>query len=248
MKKVVFLCIMMLALCGCSLKSEYYIGIKDDKSMEFSVIGAFDEEVINAILLMYNNGEEKEYTEEEFWAILDESFAQSEDTPENYGFAIEKYQEGKYKGYKIFKNISNIDDISGEVATFKLEEYQNISETVVFVKNGDNYKANFEFNNDEFSSVEGYEGYENVGGEYKFVVTLPNRPISHNASEVSEDGKTLTWNMVDGNLQNIEFEFSFESNSTIYYIGFAVGIAVIFGLIIAAVNVSKNYTYKDDNE
>ena len=46
---------------------------------------------------------------------------------------------------------------------------------------------------------------------YTFSLTLPKASISNNATTVSEDGKTLTWNLVSGNISTIEFEFEFPS-------------------------------------
>lgn len=210
------------------------MSIKNDKSMDFSVIAAMDKELIDGMLSMEDEtGEEIEYTDEQRWYLVDESMSEEDIT--SYGFTKEKYNEGEYYGYKYTKKISNIDDISGTISDFTLEEFQNISESIVFIKDGDKYKANFVMSSEEQS--EETEGY-NIGIEMKFVVTLPNEAISNNATKVSDDGKTLTWNLLDSTSQNISFEFSFKDN-TLLYVGIILGIIVLVS-VIAIVFIYKN--------
>ena len=235
-KIVCSLFVMMLVLSGCSMKTEFNMNIKNDKSMDFSVIMAYDNELIDGMLSMEGDGETSEYTDEQRWEAIENSNETEEDEkkPEDYGFKESKYEEGEYKGYKYTKTISNIDDISGETANFKLSEFQNISDSVVFVKDGSNYKAKLVMNSeDQEAETEGYD----IGIDMLFTVTLPNKPISHNATKVSEDGKTLTWNLTDSGTQNVEFEFSF-NNNTMLYIGLGIGAVAVVG-VIAAVVISK---------
>ena len=48
-----------------------------------------------------------------------------------------------------------------------------------------------------------YQSYFDL--EYK--VTLPEKPISSNATSVSEDGKTLTWKMTYRKKNSVLYEF-----------------------------------------
>lgn len=48
-----------------------------------------------------------------------------------------------------------------------------------------------------------YQSY--FDSEYK--VTLPEKPISSNATSVSEDGKTLTWKMTYRKKNSVQYEF-----------------------------------------
>ena len=60
-------------------------------------------------------------------------------------------------------------------------------------------------------------------------MTLPNKPISHNADSVSSDGKTLTWNLSMTSQKAIEFEFNFNSFPLIPVI---IGAAILLIIII----------------
>ena len=48
-----------------------------------------------------------------------------------------------------------------------------------------------------------YQSYFDL--EYK--VTLPEKPISSNATSVSEDGTTLTWKMTYRKKNSVQYEF-----------------------------------------
>lgn len=231
MKKILSLCSVILVLCGCGMKAEYNMNIKSDKSMDFAVIIAYDDELIDAMISMDESKEE--YTEEEGWQMLEDSM-ESENSPENYGFTKERYNEGEYHGFKYVKTISNIDNISSEQANFKLEEFEKISESILFVKSGNKYKANFELSSEE---QENNSQGADIGIEMIFTVTLPREPISHNAATVSEDGKTLTWNLTEKGVQNIEFEFSFTDN-TMLYIGVAASLVLV--VTIVSIIIYKN--------
>ena len=247
----------LVLVTGCSMKAEYNMKINDDKSMDFSVIMGLDDELIEGMSSMdsldseddsdwdYTDETEEdseleeettELTEEQKWEYIDSMFEDSEDMAyEKYGFKKEKYEEGNYKGYKFVTTVSNIDDISGEKASFDLNEFQDISKSVVFTKEGNKYKANFVLENENSESAEGME----VAFDIKYVVTLPNKAISHNATEVSEDGKTLTWNLLDAKSKNIEFEFSFEKNNAALYLGVGIGAIVIVAIAVVCIVIKK---------
>lgn len=242
---------MVLALTGCSMKAEYNMEIREDKSMDFSIIMAMDDELIEGMLSMENMdiseaGEETEgYTEEEKWAFVESSFEENseedEKTPEELGFKKEKYEVDDYKGFKFVKTIKNIDDISGDKANFDLENFEEISDKVVFVKKGNKYKANFVLENENEESAAGAD----VMFDIQFVVTLPQESISNNADKVSEDGKTLTWNLIDEQQKNIEFEFELASNNTILIISIAI---FAIGLIAVIIVISKNLKSKQQTQ
>ena len=103
------------------------------------------------------------------------------------------------------------------------------------------------------TSNEETEGYD-INSDIKFIVTLPNKPISHNATTVSEDGKTLTWDLADKDTQNIQFEFSLINPLLIYGIigGAVLLLIIIIILIVVKIKKKKNNqnteeTYEPEN-
>lgn len=73
--------------------------------------------------------------------------------------------------------------------------------------------------------------------DLKFSVTLPSEAISNNATEVSEDKKTLTWDLTK--TEDIEFSFK-ATNSIMNYILIGGGIVLALAIIIIIVVVSRN--------
>ena len=104
MKKILLLCCCILLLSGCGIKANYVSVINKDKSMDISIIMAYDDEFIET-MLSFNSGsdEEVEYTDEQKWQFIDEGI--SEENYESEGFVKERYEEGEYKGYSYTKKI-----------------------------------------------------------------------------------------------------------------------------------------------
>ena len=67
------------------------------------------------------------------------------------------------------------------------------------------------------------------GGYMKVVISLPIKPSANNATSVSDDGKTLTWDLLSES--NIHLEFS------LINIGMIIGLCVLALAVVAAVVV-----------
>ena len=168
---------------------------------------------------------------EEFFYSGFSSEESSTKEAENLGFKVEKYHEGDFYGYKYIADITHIDTVSQEEEVkfdiSKIVDDQNttkIQDQKMFRKQGNVYYATFTFDpskqNLDSSSLAGENGADpetqaqleqymkQLGLEYKFVVTLPNEANDNNANEVSEDKKTLTWNL--GTSQATDINFTFE--------------------------------------
>ena len=235
-KKLILLCLGGFLLCGCEMKEEIEVSINDDKSMDIEVIMGFDDELIDTMMSMAENEEEipttdntkedeileddtteedeeiKEYTDEERQQYLRENMNfEGTDTTEleSKGFTVEEFQDEKYTGYKLTGKIDNIDNLIGS-PDFNLDEITQINDKKIFVKEGSVYKGKIEVGDP--TDMEGETDSTNsVNLIYNFTLNLPNKVKTSNATTVSEDGKTLTWNLSSGNISTIEFEFEFPS-------------------------------------
>jgi len=105
------------------------------------------------------------------------------------------------------------------------------------------FTADFSVDESESSSMDmSAEEYANLinqsGAEFIYDIKLPVKSDSNNATSLSDDGKTLTWQLKYGKLNNINYQFSF-INSYVYIIAVAL-VLVILVAIICLLKKRKN--------
>lgn len=143
MKKIISMIIILLTLTGC-VKMEVNMEIRKDKSMTLGIIQAANESLINqGTADLLDEEEKKEFQES--------------------GYKIEDYKEKEMVGYKITKDIKNIDEVSTEeeitsdlgldnlkdnnyIFTVKKGLFKNTYKATL--KNSDTDKINDSLNND----------------------------------------------------------------------------------------------------
>lgn len=72
------------------------------------------------------------------------------------------------------------------------------------------------------------------GMDMSINVKLPYKALSNNATEVTNDGKDLKWNLTTSGAQSIDFEFELYNMTTIY-ICIALGVVLLVGVIVLIV-------------
>lgn len=86
-------------------------------------------------------------------------------------------------------------------------------------------------------------GLMNLAGEmeFSFTVNLPEKALSNNASNVTNDGKTLVWQIMQSQTSNIEFSFELKNmtNYYIFYGGIALGVIIVIVIIITIIKKIK---------
>lgn len=262
-KKIKFLVLLMavVLLTGC-VKMDVTMEIKNDKSMNFSMIYAVSKELDE-----YNTSSDEEQIKEY----------------ENKGFYVEKYDKDGKSGYKITKQYKNIDDISTEGALEKVdmtEALSNDNQYMFTIKKGflkNTYSASYNFNTSGYESngfeseyydtceyrltgfscgpdvvqdqeanraaYEEYVKYQQKqmsefteGMDLKFNLKLPNKVKSSNATSVTNGGKNLVWDL--SKTSDVVFEFEVY-NMTNVYIAIGVGIGIAFILFICIISMKK---------
>lgn len=198
--KLKIFCILCLTILmsGC-VKYNFKMEVGKDDSFTFAITTAIDK-------TMTENGT----------TTIDE---EEEAAIKAKGFTIEDYEDEKWKGSIVTKKFDNIDDISSkeEVIVDINDILDSEKEDIkyYFQKDGDTYKANFIVNlvdetaeNGETTPEEDQYIQQVVSTmDLKYEVTLPVKPVKNNATSVSEDGMTLTWNLEFGKANLINFEF-----------------------------------------
>ena len=270
MKKVKYLLLLVLfalITTGC-VKFNANMDIKKDKSMEFSVIYAFDKSLM---------GEDN--------ALKEEDMAE----PKKCGFEVSKYSEGNYEGFKLVKKIANIDEVSSEDdVTYDLSGMMDEGVCngkmfkVVKSEEKNTYIAKFKFdaNSSGTATDDDTEVVENgvetttedtatpdddemlVGDEdnfdltsegsnmdlsglmsnldLSFSVNLPYGAVSSNATTKENSNKKLTWKLGSSEEQSIEFTFELKNNdSSNMMLYIAVGAAVVVFIALLVIVISK---------
>ena len=228
MKKIKYLIVglFLILLTGCS-SYDMSITINKNKSMDLSIyiVSTSSEEISKYIDSLKEKYESNDFNVEEF----------TKDN--NYGIRISKHYD-------------NIDNNSFAERTDKFDllylynnDYDKSIETKIFnVDKGfvsNRYAANF------FVDLTNID-IDLSNTKVTFTVNLPKGSVSNNASTLSEDGNTLTWNITNKGRTDIEFVFEVGSYDTIYFIvAIFIAIFLVFSIISTILSKSGDVSSSD---
>lgn len=228
MRKIKYLIVglFLILLTGCS-SYDMSMSVNRNKSMDLSIniVSTLSEEINKYIDTLKEKYESNDFKVEEF--IKDN----------NYGIRISKHYD-------------NIDNNSFAERTDKFDllylynnDYDKSIETKIFnVDKGfvsNRYAANF------FVDLTNKDT-DLSNTKVTFTVNLPKGSVSNNASSVSEDGNTLTWNITNKGRTDIEFVFEVGSYDTIYFIvAICIAIFLVFSIISAILSKSGDASSSD---
>ena len=216
-KRILVLLLLVVLVAGCSFKTEVSLKIDSNKDVEVSLLYAMDDEMIDSMMSLNESGlegsENKTYTDEERWKYL-ESDDSSFDIPEDY--ETKRYEKNGYKGFIATKKGGKLDEVSVASSSKRVNIFSEDDEDAfsgdLFIKDGNKYKSNMTVDLGE--NGDQMESYESYGASFEFnlVIELPVKPTSNNATSVSSDGKTLTYNLLK--TKDIEFEFELDGKAS----------------------------------
>lgn len=253
-KLTLLLILLVISLTGC-VKFNSTMEIKKNKSMDYTVIYAFDKSLFGNQEIL-SSDDKKEL--------------------EDKGFKVSNYVDGSMTGFKVSKNIKNIDSVSSiNNSTYDLSGLldSSKSENKIFkLKKGlfkNTYIASFKFDstdgdlnnstndttidndfsisNDTTSDSDFDFSNINTNMDLSFNVKLPYKAISSNATTKSNNDKNLSWNLSSTGEDNIEFSFSLYNMTTIY-ISVGVILLLIIIIIVILLKKKKNTQNKKENE
>lgn len=232
MKKIKYLIValFLILLTGCS-SYDMSMSINKNKSMDLSIT-----------IVSTSKEEISKYVDS-----LKEKYEVND-------FKVEEFTRDNNYGIRITKHYDNIDNNSFAERTDKFDllylynnDYDKSIETKIFnVDKGfasNRYAANF------FVDLTNID-IDLSNTEVTFVAYLPKGNVSNNASSVSEDGNTLTWNITNKGRTDIEFVFELGSYDTIYFIvAIFIAIFLVFSIISAILSksgdASSSYVDRD---
>lgn len=223
----------MIVATGC-IKYDTTISVNSDKSLNFEVIYAFDSSVAESMGGESSEGMEITQEQKDQFKSLGYDVAEY-DKDGMKGIKISRK----------FNNIDDISaekDVVFNLYEFMdIDENTTAAKDIVMFRRDkgsdkDKYTAKFIMESetadgmngmtggdtttpgDDSIDMSGMEGMEELlkTMSIKLVVSLPEKALSNNATKVSSDGKTLTWDIVEAQQNNKpieQIEFVFELNS-----------------------------------
>ena len=213
MKKVLSLVTIMvmllLVLTGC-VDVNYEVTLNKDGTADVTYVYGFDKETLKQM----------ETTADDMTNDMRQNAEASE-------YEIESYSDDNVEGFKAKKHVEDLAKISleeafgSEYVTDSEENQLKVEKKGLKTVYSQNAKIDLTSMDSSMISLV----------TMKYTVKLPAKAGKNNASEVSKDGKTLTWNLKAGEVNEISFEAS--SNALV-----TVAIIIVVALIIIGATVA----------
>ena len=268
MKRLKYILILFILsiLTGC-VKYDGTMNINNDGSVELIMKYSMQKQNVNK---EDNDKDSTKFTSNVEVNLEDYNFLKK------YGYSIEEFTETlenneEADGVIIYKKFHSLDEITSDkklvLDFFQVfeEEDKNYTYDKFFYKEDNKYTANFIFdltpeingtNNSNNTNLGfDYSQYENLFN-FKYTVTLPNsvKYIESNATDVSKDGKTLTWKLDLGKTNEVNFGFAYDpyikkiDKIFIYSCLGAIGVSILFIVIISLtkINTKKKISFEND--
>ena len=200
-------------LTGC-IRVNMDITMKSGGKADISMLYAFQD----SLTAMMDDGEDVGLSSEEIEALREK------------GAEVADYAEDGYTGYLITMKDTDLNStelVEGSAGTLREENGMYILDLNLM-------------SDDEESQLDASAAamIQSAGGYFTVSVTLPVEPERHNAKTVSEDGKTLTWDILTmDRSETIHVEYKAENNMLM--IAAVIGLAVILAVICIAVLLTK---------
>lgn len=253
MKKLLVFVMGALLVTGCTIKAEVQTNITSDKNVTFSYITGFDRELAIS-LANFSQEDLSQKTNKEIleWMKGSDNADIDIEEFEKNGFTVTELAEDDLIGYKLTVNLGNLDNLVNNTEPFDLENIKDIKKMNIFTKLDKTYNLKFENKIDN-----SYDTYVESGlkVESNYVLTLPTKTKSNNATKVSEDGKTLTWDLTKVTSVEAEFELTTDFIGTVkelinknMYLAIGIGAAVFIIIIILLLSISNKKSQKNPLE
>jgi hypothetical protein len=152
------------------------------------------------------------------------------------GFAISDYYEGNMAGFRAIKRVESVKDFSSLGFANDLgldgQEIFSVEKHALTTT----YHLNAELNFGDLFA-EDSDRMALFSPDMRFILTLPIKPLEHNATTVSADGKTLEWQLSPTKRNEIKLIVR-TPNLTSIVIGSAAAV-LLLGLIPAGLIIRK---------
>lgn len=232
MKKVLklfsIMAIMLILLTGC-VNVNYEVTLNSDGTADIAYIYGFDKEYL-----------------EEMGASGKEMTGDMQENAELSNYKIEDYSDDKIEGFKATKHVTDLAEISLEEA-FGEENVKDSEENKINIeKKG----AKTVYSQNAQIDLTSMDSSMSSMVTMKYTINLPIKAGKNNASEVSKDGKTLTWNLKAGEINKIEFEATEQGTfaKVIKIVLIVVAVIAVIAIIAFVINLIIKKTKKKNED
>jgi hypothetical protein len=214
----------LFILTGC-VKADYHITLQSNGSATIDYLLAVDK------LVLATSSQSDPFADLRTKAIQD-------------GYLVIDYEDETHEGLRMRKTISDVE--GAKFSTLNNELFDQADDLTLTTQRSlltrefqiDTVLDLRNQQQDLFSSVMSSAMYSQA--DIKLRVTLPITPKSHNANQVSEDGKTLTWNIMLGQANPLQLNVVIPNLWTIGLIAGVVILLIMSVLIVWLIIRNKN--------
>jgi len=208
---------LVTSLCGC-VRYKTTIDVNADGTADVSMMVAFADSITD-----YLGEEESEDSEDE------------ESEFEEDGWAYTEYKHDDYTGYVVSKSGIDLEDLEDVIS--ELNESDGFKVTI----DGNKYRFEWDMSSDDETEEVDPEYLAMYDGYMELVIKLPVKALDSNATDESNDGKTLKWDLTEIEDDTIYVEFKLNDGLSVIVIILIVVAAVILlaVLIILAIFLRK---------
>lgn len=219
---VVTLLLLTIMLSGCA-KIDYQIKINKDGSGEIAYIYGIDKTIIKS------TGQTKEKIVEKQQKNAEES-----------GYEIEPYEDNQIAGFKATKMIEDLSNGSVLLEIFKDKYIPEKEASKINIK-----KATFgkKYSQKTIIDLSSLQEFKELAPTIKYTINLPTKVTKTNANEISTDKKVISWNLVAGEKNEINFE---ADSGRLYRITTIVLLVIILISVVVFI-LLKNIKNNDKN-
>ena len=168
--------VMLLSLFGC-IRFEETVKINADGTADIRALIAYSDSAASML-----GGAAIEPSEEQIAEY------------EAKGFVYEPYQEDGFTGYRLARKGVSLEELANngdesEVGSELVGNFMQVDGKHVTIHFTPYTDEDYEESGAYLSMINSYDGY------MRFTIELPVKPSEHNATTVSNNGKTLTWDL-----------------------------------------------------
>lgn len=227
-KKIAAVCLMLcliIALSGC-VRMDATIRVNRDRTVDVQTRIAMSKELASL------GGEEDSF------GLTDEEIS----TYKQQGYSYESYndEDSGYSGYTLTRKGMDLKSSENNI-----DMQDAVISGDIFTVNGDHVTINFTpFPDEKYDMAL----LKSNGGYIKLNLELPVKPTKHNATSVSDDGRTLTWDLTKMKAgENIYAEFDFPSDSILLWL-LPLILCILFFVIVFYALISTKRENSNDGQ